>query len=257
MTGLEPAVMFAGAARPSMLRFVTVLSALLALPACGGPEEAGDASGGRDSASSGSESTEPPDDGMQIEGTLGTISQRAIEDGIQRNLPRISRCFSDRYDEVDVLGGHMEMAFRVRTDGNVRWVYLRRSTVGDRATERCILNVLSRIQFERPRGGEAEFTTPLDLDPPADVRPPVEWTAARVAELVSTQGAELAAQCATAGQPFQVTAYVAPGGQVLAAGATVDTPDVVDPLDCVTEGVRSWVMPDPGSYPAKVTFDLR
>jgi hypothetical protein len=243
MNRLEPAVMLAA------------LVALGALPACAGAS--GDATPDEGSATAGSEAPEAePDDGMQIEGTLGTISEAAIQDGIQRNLPRISRCFSDRYDAVEVLGGHMDMAFRIKMDGNVRWVYLRDSTVGDRETERCILNVLSRIQFRRPHGGEAEFVTPLDLDPPEDVRPPVEWQPSRVAELVSTEGAALLERCGAQGQAFHVTAYVAPGGQALAAGAAVETPDVEEPLDCVAEGVRSWTWPDPGSYPAKVSFDL-
>ena len=242
-------------AHARLLEALAVLSSL-AVGACGGPDT-GDSSGGRSATTSGAETTEgEPDDGMQIEGTLGTISQRAIEDGIQRNLPRISRCFSDRYDQVEVLGGHMEMAFRIKTDGHVRWVYLRHSTVGDRDTERCILNVLSRIQFERPRSGEAEFATPLDLDPPEDVRPPVEWATSRVEPLVMEQGAALLESRGASGQAAQVTAYIAPGGAAITAGAAIDAPDIVEPLDCLAAGVRAWTWPDPGSYPAKVTFDL-
>jgi hypothetical protein len=239
------------------VEFALTLAALCALPACGGSEA--EAPPGEAAATSGAEAPEAePDDGMQIEGTLGTISQRAIEDGLQRNLPRIARCFSDRYGAIDVLGGHLDMAFRVKLDGNVRWVYLRDSTVGDRETERCILNILSRIQFRRPAGGEAEFVTPLDLDPPEDVRPAVEWPASRVASLASSEGAALLARCGASGQVVRVTAYVAPGGQGMAAGAVVDSPDATAAaLDCVAAGVQGWRFADPGSYPAKVTFELR
>jgi hypothetical protein len=239
------------------IRAVGFLSILAALAACGGEADVETAGESDEPTTGGELAAEPnPEDEMQIEGILGTISELAIEDGIQRNLGRITRCFSNRYDEVDVLGGQMEMSFRVKTDGTVRWVYLRRSTVGDRDTERCILNILSRITFARPHGGEAEFSTPLSLDPPEDVRPPVEWPSSRVSSLVSSNGPALISSCAATGEGFHVTAYVGPGGEVLAAGAAVDHPDIVEPLDCVANGVLGWSMPDPGSYPAKVTFDL-
>ncbi len=235
-----------------------IASALAAGCGGGGGDEATTGDTAVDAPTQGGEQSaaSSPEDDMQIEGILGTISQMAIEDGIQRNLGRITRCFSDRYHAIDVLGGEMEMSFRIKLDGTVRWVYLRRSTVGDRDTERCILNVLSRITFARPHGGEAEFSTPLTLDPPEDVRPPVAWPASRVASLVASAGPGLVSSCAATGEGFHVTAYVAPGGQVIAAGAAVDHPEIVEPLDCVAAGVRSWTMPDPGSYPAKVTFDL-
>jgi hypothetical protein len=55
-----------------------------------------------------------------------------------------------------------------------------------------------------------------------------------------------------------VTAYVAPGGSVIAAGAHASgreaSADKV--LDCVTEAVSGWTLPDPGLRPAKVSFDI-
>ncbi len=222
----------------------------------GGEEAVTTAETGEPTAGAEATTESNPEEEPQIEGILGTLPQAAIEDGIQRNLGRITRCFSDRYDEIDVLGGEIEMSFHIKTDGTVRWVYLRRSTIGNRDTERCILNVLSRIQFAQPHGGEAEFTTPLALDPPEDVRPPVAWPSSRVARLVDSQGRRVATSCSITGEGFHVTAYVGPGGQVLSAGAAVDQPEVVEPLDCVADAVRAWSMPDPGSYPAKVTFEL-
>ena len=54
-----------------------------------------------------------------------------------------------------------------------------------------------------------------------------------------------------------MTAYVAPGGSVLAAGASAPDAESAEALDCVTESVERWEMPDPGSYFAKVTFQVR
>lgn len=251
---------FEGIRSGARLRSVLLFSMLTGV-GCGGGAAGGEASSPETGPYGRSEGDEAPGasspaEEPEIEGTLGTISQAAIEEGVQRSLGRILRCFSDRYDEVDVLGGAMEMSFRIKTDGTVRWVYLRRSTIGDRATERCVLNVLSRVQFARPTGGEAEFAAPLELDPPEEIRPPVAWPASRVARLVRSEGRALASSCAVDGEGFHVTAYVGPGGEVLSAGAAVDQPEMTEPLDCVADAVRAWRMPDPGSYPAKVTFEL-
>src|SRR5690606_16913283 len=203
------------------------------------------------------------DDGMVVEGTLGTLPESDVRAGIENNFAGIARCFERRYGAVDVLGGEFEMSFRIKADGSVRWVFLRRSTVGDRATERCLLGVLARISFARPRGGEAEVTTSLALEPAEDIRPPVAWPASRVASAV--RRADLAGRCDIDTDGLSVTAYVAPGGRVLAAGAAVDqlyegvdggAPGLEAALDCIAEGVAALSMPDPGSYPAKVTFGL-
>jgi hypothetical protein len=44
---------------------------------------------------------------------------------------------------------------------------------------------------------------------------------------------------------------------VIAVGAAVDDVDAASSLDCVAREVQAWTMPDPGSYSAKVTFELR
>lgn len=202
--------------------------------------------------SSGSEAIHERNDGVAIEGLMGTISQMAVQRGIEPKMGRFLACFTRRYGQVELLGGHIEMAFRVHTDGAVRWVYPRASTIGDRETERCLLETASSIQFSRPAGGEAEFSYPLDLDPPEDVRPPLEWDATRVAAEVESNASTVAA----CGHGFSVTAYVDRGGRVLAVGASTSQQENAVNLDCVASAVSQWTMPDPGSYPAKVTFSL-
>ena len=61
---------------------------------------------------------------------------------------------------VRLLRGRVELAFRVDRDGGVRWVYPRASTVGDRDTERCLIDIATVMRFQRPRGCEAEFAYP-------------------------------------------------------------------------------------------------
>lgn len=203
-------------------------------------------------STSGSEAIQHEGDGVAIEGLMGTISQMAVQRGIEPKMERFLGCFTRRYGQVELLGGHIEMAFRIHRDGTVRWVYPRASTIGDRETERCLLDTAASIHFSRPAGGEAEFAYPLDLDPPEDVRPPLVWDATQVASQVESNAGSIA----SCGRGFSVTAYVDRGGRVMAVGASTSDPDNAANLDCVASAVREWTMPDPGSYPAKVTFSL-
>ncbi len=221
----------------------------------GAPHAAASSSGGATSSSD-SDSVPEPDDGMMVEGILGHISEASISRGMDRGMDSIFRCFGRRYDAIEFLGGELELYFRVKTDGRVRFVYLRRSTLGDRVTERCIEAAAARFRFTAPDGGEVEFATPLSLEAPEDVRPPVAWPESRVGALVRREGALILADCGVSDASLRVTAYVGRGGDVMAVGAAVDDPEGGAALDCVSERIERWSMPDPGSYPAKITFGL-
>lgn len=226
--------------------------ALVALAGCGGPDEA-ETAADTPEETSGQERAVQESDGAQIEGLMGTISPDAVERGMEARMGRFLRCFQQRHGALEVLGGSIELAFRVRVDGSVLWVHPRASTIGDRETERCILQAAQGTRFQPPRGGEAEFSYPLTLDTPPDVRPPLNWDASRVAEHVERSRGEIV-DCGPG--PYTLTLYIAPGGQVLAAGAATPDPERAGDLDCVARVVAGWSMPDPGSYPAKVTFSL-
>ena len=191
-------------------------------------------------------------DGVQIEGLMGTISADEVRNTIEPKLGRFMRCFSTRYDDIEILGGHIHLSFRIDIEGKVLWVFPNESSIGDRETERCLVETAAAIRFPRPHGGEAEFGYPLDLDPPEDVRPPVHWDESSVVDVIEANR-ESVAEC---GVGYTVTVYVAPGGAVMASGAASAEQEASEGLDCVTEAVSQWEMPDPGSYPAKVTFSI-
>ncbi|MFK8000516.1 MAG: AgmX/PglI C-terminal domain-containing protein [Polyangiales bacterium] len=225
---------------------------LLMLAACGGETveeshttvESAETTAGREREAQANES-------VQVQGLMGTISSMAVQRGVEPKMNRFLRCFTERYDHVEVLGGHFEMAFRIARDGTVLWVYPRASTIGDRETERCLIDVAATIRFSEPHGGEAEFAYPIELDPPEDVRPPTFWDPSRVADSVERQSSRMRCD-----GDFAVTVYIEPGGDVIAAGASSAEQVSAEQLDCVTEAVAGWTMPNPGSYPAKVTFEL-
>jgi hypothetical protein len=198
----------------------------------------------------------PRRQGMTVEGILGTIPQRKIEETLQAKLPQFQRCFFDGMSEVEQIGGHMKFYFRVGLDGRVEWVSPRGSSVGHRPTELCLLGLAERVRFPEPKGGgPAEFAWGFEIENPGGGRPPVAWPEERVSKLVQTQRAALES-CDVSGKRYVVTAYVAPGGHVIAAGAAADSQPAAAKIDCIIDQVKTWRMPDPGSYPAKVSFGL-
>jgi hypothetical protein len=216
----------------------------------GGGEEAHEEPVVQQQASTGHE--RPQEEAVQIEGLMGTLTQDQIQRGIEPRMGRFEGCFSRRMGSVELLRGRIELAFRVNTDGSVKWVYPRRSSIGDRETERCVTDIAGSIHFSRPRGGEAEFTYPLEWPGDEELRPPLNWDATRIEEMLSENGPALVQQCGRGA--YQVTAYIARGGNLISVGAAAQAETTAPNLDCVCDGVRTWTMPDPGSYPAKISF---
>ena len=206
-----------------------------------------------ESTDSRAERNSPEDDGLEVEGLTGTLSPDEIHSALNPRLPEFARCFSRRYRQLELVAGHFEFAFGVNPRGRVATVVPASSSVGDRPTERCLLEVAADTRFPEPHGGAAEFSWSVSFDPPEDVRPATVWPPSHVSEAVDEQSDSLR-ECSRRG--FDVTMYVAPGGAVMAAGATGDDPSE-ETLDCVASAVSEWQMPDPGSYPAKVSFRVR
>lgn len=232
-------------------RAIGAALAVLGLAGCGGSSETTETAA-RGEATAGDERREERDDGSEITGLLGTIRPDQVDNTLQPRMDSFMRCLAPRLSEVEFLGGDVRLAFRIHTDGTVAWVYPSQTTIGDRQAERCVLDVARRARFPRPHGGEAEFTWGFAFDPPDDVRPPTRWEATHIGPALLSGAPDLANRCGVRG--VRVTAYVAPGGRVLAAGASAPDAEALDQVDCVVDAVRGLAMPDPGSYAAKVTF---
>jgi len=199
------------------------------------------------------------EESMAVRGTTGSLSTGEVHGALEPRAQAFGMCFADHGRRLRTLGGRIQLAFHVDADGRVTRVRAVDSTIGHRRVERCILEVAAATRFPAPHGGEADFSWPLELDPPEHVRHPETWDPSRVTRVVRRLGPRLLRRCGAdedeAG--FQVTTYVSRSGRVLAAGVVALDEAEEDPLDCLARQVRRWRMPRPQRHQAKVTFEIR
>jgi hypothetical protein len=186
---------------------------------------------------------------------LGTLTQQEIHGALDPKLPKFLRCVQQRRSQLETLAGTIVLAFHVAVDGAVVAVQPTESNLGDREAERCIVAAAQAVHFPRPHGGDVDLSWPLEIPLDSDVRAPVELDADVARSVAQAKGDALLAQCGGAG-PLVVTAYVDPDGRTLAAGVATPDPTTAQRLDCISEGVRTWTFPSPGSYLGKVRFTL-
>lgn len=197
---------------------------------------------------------EENNDGMQVEGTLGTLDEEAIQSGMAPRLREIAGCFDNLVGQAPYLGGQVSLQLRVGRDGTARRVKLTESSLGSLTAERCILKAARGARFGRPRGGEAEVTFPLTF---TGRIAPVIWNEgmvkdgllAHVEELLADGGRPLRAP-----QGLVITFYVDPGGRVVSAGMIAEEPIDEKFADRLVENLKKLKLTQPSGGYAKVTY---
>ena len=226
----------------------------------------------------------------QVSQELGSIDERAVQQTFARLEGQLETCHASGRERLDLLAGDVKAFLRIDASGRVRYGYLEESTIGDRETEKCILDTFGRASWPKPQGGEAEVRHAFGWGPGGE-RAPVSWGPEKVTSTLDDAKdvkKDLARCKAGAKGDLSLTAYVvhdesaeepAPkkagakqgkhdkkhgaqaakperGGKFLAIGAAAPTKDVAEKIDCVIDALKELPLPSPGSYPAKVTFLL-
>jgi hypothetical protein len=187
---------------------------------------------------------------------LGSVDPAAVKRAFGALDDKYMDCQKRALDRVEVIAGTLKFFLRIRSDGSARWAYLEESEIGDRDTEKCLVDVVMEARWPRPDAGEAEVRYSMEL-PLQATRPPNDWSAEKVASALG-RNVEAIDRCkAGASMPFRATMYVGPGGKVLSAGVASSSKDGADRADCLAKAlVKMKGLPSPGSWPAKVTFGL-
>jgi hypothetical protein len=228
---------------------LTALALAASAPACGGKQTEPEPP-----PYSLDDEGDDPDDGMTMQQEFGGMNEEKVNKAVEALYPALTRCLLTGQKRIDFLGGEVAFLVKVNTSGRAEAAHAERSTLGDFQAERCMLAELSASRWPKPVGGRIGLArTSIVFDPPADVRPPVEWSASDVASTLEAEGDALAS-CGRGG-PFTVTAYIDTDGRVLGAGVAHADDSGEETAACLAGAVERIRFPSPGSWPAKVTFE--
>jgi hypothetical protein len=187
---------------------------------------------------------------------LGDVDPGEVTRAFKKLEDGFTDCQKRGLDRVEVLAGAVKFFVRIGADGSAKWTYLEESEIGDRDTERCLLDLVMGARWPKPSGGDAEARYTMEL-PLQSTRPPNDWGADKVAAALGRQGDAIDRCKSGVSGSFHATMYVGPGGKVLAAGIATTSKDGEEHIDCLTKAlVKLKGLPSPGSWPAKVSFGL-
>ncbi len=221
-----------------------------ALAACGGEEPPAKA------PEPVHEEARPRKPALKTTSELGDVDPGEVTRAFKKLEGPFTECQKQGVDRVEVLAGGVKFFVRIGSDGAAKWTYLEESDIGDRETEKCLLDAVMAARWPKPSGGEAEARYTMEL-PLQSTRPPNDWGPDKVAAALGRQGDAIDRCKAGAGGSFRATMYVGPGGKVLAAGVATSTKEGDEKADCLVKALEKLKgLPSPGSWPAKVTFGL-
>jgi hypothetical protein len=193
---------------------------------------------------------------LRTSSELGDVDPAEVTKAFKGLGDSFMDCQKRGLDRVEVLSGGVKFFLRIGADGSAKWSYFEESDIGDRDTEKCLLDVVKNARWPKPNGGDAEARYSMEL-PLQSTRPPNDWASDKIMSALGKNGGAIDRCKAGANARFRATMYVGPGGHVLAAGVATSAKDGEDKADCLTEVlVKMKGLPSPGSWPAKVSFGL-
>lgn len=192
---------------------------------------------------------------LKTRSELGTVDPNAVQAVFHNLQDKLLACYTQGQQRVDTLAGNVKFFVRIGEDGTAKWTYFEESDLGDRDTEKCLLDAVMAAQWPKPDGGDAEARYTMEF--PAQGRPATDWSSDKVAAALGKHGDAVDACKEGSSAKFGATMYVGHGGKVLAAGVQTSSRDGADKCDCIADALKKLKgLPSPGSWPAKVSFGL-
>jgi hypothetical protein len=192
----------------------------------------------------------------QVQGEIGGLDEQKVNTAFESSLSGLQRCLNQGASRVEFLGGSVAFFIKIGMEGQVEAAYLEKSTLGDRDTEKCMLDAVRSKKWPKPVGGEHGLARKsFDFDPPNDVRAPADYDQDHLNKALGKISDKLDS-CKDAKGSYEATIYVGTDGTVLSAGVTPPDEQGEGSIDCLVSTLKSASFPSPGSWPAKVTFQL-
>jgi hypothetical protein len=220
---------------------------------------------------------------FRVEAEVGGLDTEAVERVLQDLDDDVDRCWQRASNQL--LAGTLAAVILVDGEGRAA-AHAERTTLGNRALERCVLSIFEQPSWPRPVGGKTGIVRrKLTFDLAGGARAPAAWAASRVADVVSANSAAITSCKAGSRGRFVATAYLetvlvqpdsgagsADAGYGGAADAAALAPVEIGrtisvgmappnaagetQVDCLVGVLEKATWPAPGTWPAKVTFEL-
>ena len=188
---------------------------------------------------------------------IGALDEGKVTKTFRGAQDALQKCVSAGAERNELEGGDIAFLVKIGGGGRVVHAHAEKSTLGDRDTEKCMLDVLKRRTWPEPQGGDVGLArNSFGFDMPNDARPPTPWDASRVSDTVAPLQGKIASCKHGARGDLTATVYVDPDGAATSVGLASTDDSGEDAADCVVSVLKSAKYPSPGSWPAKVTFSL-
>jgi hypothetical protein len=197
--------------------------------------------------------TEKVDRGpTSMESEIGGLNEEAMDRAFASL--EVQRCLSEGGARLSAIGGEFKLRLRITRDGGARWAYVSESTLGDRATEKCLLDLVRGRSWPKPLGGEGLAEKAFAIDAPT--APVLLEEKKMLPDVARARAAAAKCRHGIAGS-FFATVHVRPDGHVSAAGVAPPNERGEDAVDCVVEALLKLRFSPSAPRAAKVSFEIR
>ena len=201
--------------------------------------------------------TAPVNRQVSASAEIGGLDQRAAEDSFRASLDGLQACVSDGFERLELMGGSIEFAVKVDAQQRAASVWAAHSSLGERATEKCMFEALRSVSWPAPQGGVYGIArSSFEFEQRKGAPQPAVWDAQRVAHVVEHLHDTLSECGGDQVGDMLVTLYIGADGRALAGGAESEEPIDDARVDCVVDALLAARYPRPGRTPAKVRFRL-
>lgn len=189
----------------------------------------------------------------QAWGELGVLEVKKVDETFAGLKDSLQKCI-DRGNKF--AAGNILYAMRIDHGGKVKWAFAKDSSLGDRNVEKCMLDLLRSATWPVPEGGDDGLAEkPFDW-PDREERPPTDWTAEDILPMVQKAKAKTDACRAGNSGIFRATMIVETSGKVASVGMAPPDEKSEGVVDCLVDVLKGMKLKSPGSWPARVSFEV-
>jgi hypothetical protein len=206
------------------------------------------------------------EDGVEVVNARGHMDVKLVEAGLAPHKDALSDCYMSRVGKRRWLGGRVVIKWDITKAGEISAVKLSESDLGAWPIEKCLLETARAATFGKPKGGDADFTIPLDF---AAKGKAATWDEDQALRAVGGQVAKLD-ECVKPpkgkklDKPIKlpsdvtITLYVGPAGKAQSVGFSSPKTELDEHwIECAEKTAMAWRLPDPKGTYAKLAVRYR